>query len=127
MPRPRVPRAKADVTGYSIVHKERFRNFSNRARYSDPIGDAPYWMNGDQIDAWDELVGGLPWLDLSHRGITGIAAVLLARMKAGALEVSGMNLLRLCLGQMGATPADFAKVLWTAPSEDDDPADEFFR
>ncbi|WP_145720633.1 hypothetical protein [Mesorhizobium tianshanense] len=47
-----------------------------------------------------EQAGDIPWLRQAHSGITGIAAVQLAQMKADQLGLSGMNLLR------------FASALW---------------
>jgi hypothetical protein len=47
----------------------------------------------------------LPWLNQSHRALVGIASGIRAKLMSGEdISVNGLNLLRLCLGQMGATP-----------------------
>jgi hypothetical protein len=38
----------------------------------------------------------------------------------------GLNLLRLCLGQMGATPVDSAKIALPEEEDEEDPADKYF-
>lgn len=128
MPRPRVPYEKARLTGYAEKHNERFQTGGNHPPdYADPIG-APYdWLSQEAADAWHEFADTLPWLNRSHRSIVGLTANLAGRMQSGTLPDSGLNLLRLCLGSLGATPADFSKVGWTPPAEQDDLADRFFR
>jgi hypothetical protein len=69
----------------------------------------------------------MPWLNSSHRAIVGITAYLSGRFREDLLGVSGLNLLRLCLQSLGATPADFSKVGWSPPSGDEDPAEKYFR
>ncbi len=64
----------------------------------------------------------------SDRALVEIASYLRARLMASARKsASGaMNQLRMCMAQMGATPADRSKV--AVPDEpDDDPADRFFN
>jgi hypothetical protein len=72
------------------------------------------------------LAGQLPWLNRSHRGITQIAAMLVAKMAAGTLGVPGMNLLRITLGQLGASPVTAHKVAMSDSSADD-PAAHYFN
>ncbi|MBZ9741012.1 MULTISPECIES: hypothetical protein [unclassified Mesorhizobium] len=109
------------MTGYSMKHPERFRPGSNLPpEYTDPIGEPPHWLAAEAQTAWREFADSLPWLNRSHRGITSIASLLSGSMERGELGISGMNLLRLCLGSMGATPADFSKVGWSPAAEDDD-------
>lgn len=126
MPRPRKPRALADITGYSAQHPERFREKPRATVTTEPVGDPYDWLTSEAQDAWRELAGNLPWLNYSNRSILGLTAHLAGRMRLGTLPDSGMNLLRLCLGSLGATPADFAKVGWSQPTADE-PGDEFFR
>jgi len=47
------------------------------------------------------------------------------RLRAMGIRDKAMNLLRMCLGQLGATPADSSKV--RMPEKVDDPADKYFR
>jgi hypothetical protein len=57
-----------------------------------------------------------------------MAADINGRLIAGEeLSVNVLNLLRLCVSQMGATPVDASKI--TAPEDDDeesDPASAYF-
>jgi hypothetical protein len=82
----------------------------------------------EQLDAWETFSDELPWLNRSHRALVEIASIARADLISGGpdLNVRSLNLLRQCLGQMGATPADASKV--TLPDEDDDadPSDKYF-
>jgi hypothetical protein len=69
----------------------------------------------------------LPWLNRSHRCIVGIASIARAELTAGNADIKMLALLRQCLGQLGATPADASKI--TLPDEDDeveDPSSKYF-
>jgi hypothetical protein len=127
MPRPRKPRELADITGYSTKHPERFRAKSVKPVTEQPVGEPHAWLKPEAQAAWRELADNLPWLNYSHRSIVGLTAHLAGRMQMGTLPDSGMNLLRLCLSSLGATPADFSKVGWVAPTADDEPGAEYFR
>ena len=83
-------------------------------------------MKRAEADQWRDFERRLPWLNRSHRGIAEIASILAAKMAAGELGVPGLNLLRLTLGQLGATPATAHKVSVPEPPEED-PADKYFR
>lgn len=84
-------------------------------------------MGAAQAAVWEQFAHELPWLNGSHRALLEIAAVTRARLIAGEdVGVQALNLLRQCLGQMGATPADATKV--TMPDGDNqDPDDKFFN
>lgn len=130
MPRPRTPLAKARLTGRDKVNPARFTG-RNEPLIAEDLGDAPEWLrdteNAKPREAWEQLRDSIPWLNSSHRGISVIAATVMGRMMAGQdVGTQSMNLLRQCLGQMGATPADASRVgLPDVPV--DDPAEEFFR
>lgn len=67
----------------------------------------------------------MPWLRYSDRMLVGIASILQARVQSdNDVGIQAMNLLRLCLGQMGATPTDFGKIGWHEDTYD--PDDELF-
>lgn len=130
MPRPRIPLEKAVLTGYTTRHPERFRKTHNQPKSGNlgPIGSPHDWLTDNAKEAWDEMADTMPWLNSSHRAIVGITAYLCGRFREDLLGVSGMNLLRLCLQSLGATPADFSKVGWSPPADDDDdPAAKYFR
>ena len=83
--------------------------------------------SASQREAWDTFADELPGLNQSHRSLVGIASEIRGKLIAGEdVSVNGLNLLRLCLGQMGATPVDSSKI--TLPDEEapEDPADKYF-
>lgn len=124
MPRPRKSLAQARVSGAYAKNPGRYKR-RNEPRVGEPIGDPPDWMTPAQKVAWRQYAAALPWLNYSHRCMLEITSYLAARMAAGELGVSGMNLLRQCLGQLGATPADASKVQ-QFDDEDDPISQEYF-
>ena len=108
MARTRTPLGRAVTAGRDAHDPQRFRD--RRAPIAPPLGPPPAWLTAPQADAWRELAAGLPWLNASHSCLLGIAAITKAQLVAGTAGVSRLNLLRQCLGQMGATPADAAKL-----------------
>ena len=124
MARPRTPLALARLSGSIRQHPGRFRGRSDPQ--SAPLGEPPEWMSDPQRAAWHMFRCEIPWLMESDRALVEIASYLRARVRAGE-EVGTplLNLLRLCMAQMGATPADRSKV--AIPDEpDDDPAAQYF-
>ena len=133
MARPRTPKAKAKVIGQDV---KRRKKFAERAEpnVSDGVGEPFEWMSENAKKAWRELVVEIPWLNRSHRGVLSVAAKLHGRMMGDAsngetdLGIQGMNLYQVCLGKMGATPADASKAGVKPDGEgNEDPADEFFN
>ena len=126
MPRPRVPKAKAVATGRVLHDPKRFQAREEPAT-NGPLGDAPAWLKTQsQKDAWDEFQSEIPWLNKSHRSLVAIAATIRARVMSGEdIGVKALNLLRMCLGQLGATPTDASKVRMPVEKKDD-PADKYF-
>lgn len=127
MPRQRTPIDRARATGAILNHPSRFRDATSSAVPGEPLGHPPDWLTERQVTAWKDLADTLPWLDRSHGGIVGITANLLAQLRAGEASVSAMNLLRLCLGQLGATPVDARRVTMPPEPESEDPAEAYFR
>ncbi len=124
MARPRKPKTIALVEGRDQINPSRYRSRNDPS--ASPLGEPPEWLTEAQCDAWQEFNCEMPWLRESHRAFIGIAAILRARLAgAGDMGVQAMNLLRLCLGQMGATPTDFGKIGWSP--ETDDPDDHIFE
>lgn len=121
MARPRTPRLKAELEARDKKNPQRFRNRNEPASRGD-LGDPPEWMGGEQRAAWKVFQREIPWLTGSHRALVEIAVVIRARLTAGEeVGVQALNLLRQCLGQMGATPSDASKV--TLPDDDGDDDD----
>lgn len=120
MARPRIPRARAAVEARDKKNPQRFSNRKEPKSTGD-LGDPPEWMGGEQRAAWKVFQREIPWLTESHRGLVEIAAIIRARLATGEeVGVQALNLLRQCLGQMGATPADASKVSVGDDDEDDE-------
>jgi hypothetical protein len=118
MPRPRIPKKKAQLEGRDKVNAGRFKN---RKEPNSPgeLGDPPDWMGGEQRLAWRTFQKEIPWLNGSHRGLVEIATIIRARLTGGEeVGIQALNLLRQCLGSMGATPSDASKV--SVPEDDDE-------
>jgi hypothetical protein len=102
--------------------------FANRVgpKVDAPLGDPPEWMTETQVTAWDQFKHELGWLNASHAAIVEIASIVRARVRCGEeVGVSSLNLLRQCLGSLGATPADASKVA-LRDEEEVDPSDRYF-
>ncbi|WP_160119652.1 hypothetical protein [Rhodovarius lipocyclicus] len=126
MPKPRLPKAKAEVS--AAVLKDPGRHAGRKPPKIDAaIGDPPSWMTPEQAQVWWLFVAEVPWLNHSHRAVIEIAVTIRARLMSGAdVGVQALNLLRQCLGQIGATPADASKVN-LPDDEDKDPDERFFN
>jgi hypothetical protein len=118
MPKPRTPLARARIEGRDAVNPARYRRNEPTAQ---SIGDPPAWLTEPQAKAWRGFEAELPWLRFSDRCLVSIASVLRARLESGAqMGTKSLSLLRLCLGSMGATPADASKINWAPDEEPDD-------
>lgn len=131
MPRARTPLAKAKATGQDVgTNKKRFADRVEPTVTASPLGNPPKWMvKKHQLEAWSTFADELPWLNHSHRSLVEIASEIRGRLIAGEeVGVQALNLLRQCLGSMGATPSDATKV--TIPDgkddEDKDPSAKYF-
>lgn len=122
---PRTPKAKAVVSGQAGKNPQRFKQ--RKEPKARPLGDPPSWMKKNQVAVWHQFAHELPWLNESHRSLLEIAVTVRARIIAGHdVGVQAMNLLRQCLGQMGATPSDATKV--SVPDDgDEDPDEKYFH
>lgn len=127
MARPRVTLIKAKATGRTLRNPSRFADRKEPPSYG-PLGDPPTWLKADeQKEAWTTFNHDLPWLNKSHRTLVGIAATVQGRLIAGEeVGVKGMNLLRMILGQMGATPSDASKVRMPVEKDEKDPSAKYF-
>lgn len=125
MPRPRLPVAKAAVSGAAMAHPERHRD-RKVPRGTRPIGDAYKSMTPGQVLAWEEFRAELPWLNSSHRALLQVACILRARLNDDSdIGVNQLQTYSAILSKLAATPTDESKV--TMPDGDEtDPADQFF-
>jgi len=115
--------AKAKATGQASRFKDR-----REPQSKGPLGKPPKWMvRKHQLEAWQTFSDEVPWLNHSHRALVGIASEIRGRLIAGEeVSVNGLNLLRLCLGQMGATPVDSSKITLPEDKDHADPSDKYF-
>lgn len=125
MARPRNPLAKAIVTGATVKHPERYRNRGKLGQSA--LGKAPTWFSAAEVKAWELFRLELPWLEEADRALLEMVAQMRAGMMAGgAMGATKLNLYRLCLAQLGASPADRSKVSMHG-SDHEDPGSEFFN
>jgi hypothetical protein len=128
MAKPRTPKAKLKATGQDLgTHA---KNYKDRKEIParGPLGDPPKWMKkASQLEAWETFRTEIYWLNHSHRGLVEIASEIRGRLIAGEdVGVQALNLLRQCLGQMGASPSDSSKVSLPDGEADKDPSDNYF-
>jgi hypothetical protein len=125
MAKPRLPAAKAEVSGAAIHDPQRFkgRRVSSKTR---PIGEPYVGMTDEQKIAWEQFKQELPWLNSSHRAILRLACVLMARLDDEKFGISAAHSLSSILSKLGATPVDETKVSH-GDGEEEDPDDQFFR
>jgi hypothetical protein len=84
-------------------------------------------MTAEQRRAWEMFRAELPWLRASDRGLVEIAATIRARLIAGKdVGMTALNLLRLCLAQMGGSPSDRSKIS-TVEENNDDAVTRYFQ
>lgn len=127
MAAPRKPRALAAITATDKRNPKRFKS-RTEPKPNGPLGAPPKWLADTDTSkarsAWLLFQKEIPWLTESHRMLVGMAANIQGRIMANQdVGVQAMNLLRQCLGQMGATPADASKI--TVPDEDEEKDDIF--
>jgi len=127
MARPRVPLQKALTTGRVAQNPARFKG-RTEPKSTGPLGPPPKWMtNSHDKLAWETFREELPYLNMSHRAIVGIASSIRGRQIAGEeVGVKAFSLLRMCLNSMGATPADASKVQMPDNDKPDDPSSRYF-
>lgn len=124
MARPRLPAAKAEVSGAAVVNAGRFKD--RKAPKSRPIGEPYLRMTDEQKEVWREMAAEMPWLRSHHRTLLRLACIQAARMDTDAeFGVSATQALSSILSKLGATPVDDTKVDH-GEGEDEDPADQFF-
>lgn len=127
MPHPRVPLLKARTTGRTLRNPKRFADRKEPTGLG-PLGKPPKWLSRpNEREAWDTLASDLPWLNKSHRTLVAMASGLLARQISGdEVGVKALNLLRMILNSMGATPSDASKVSMPEEKDAEDPAAKYF-
>lgn len=122
--RPRLPQAKAEVSGSAIKDPGRFKARSV-PKGTRAIGQPYAKMSADQKEAWADFADELPWLNSSHRPLLRIACILRVRMDEDDVGVNQIQTYSAILSKLGATPVDETKVS-VPDGEEEDPADKFF-
>ena len=127
MPRPRTPLIKAQTTGRTLRNPQRFKTRKEPSGLG-PLGAPPKFLKlPSQKEAWNTFSDELPWLNKSHRALVSIASDIRGRLIEGEeVGVKALNLLRMMLGSMGATPSDSSKVAMPAEKDNEDPAAKYF-
>ena len=93
----------AMLDGSAAHDPQRYRG--RKVPDGDGVGAPLRWLSSDAAKAWRELAK-MPWLNESDRAVTAMAALLVARLRLTEFDPAAANLLRLCLGSLGA--------LWSA-------------
>lgn len=124
MPRPRKPLTAAKTEGRDKQNKGRYVD-RNEYPSDGPLGDPPDYIQNVEgchaRSAWRELEADIPWLTRRDRTLVEMACLIRGEIMAGTPPgIQKMNLLRQCLGMMGATPADATKVGAPSGKDDDD-------
>ena len=124
MPRQRVPKAKAEVTGAAAKNAARFKDRKG-PKSSRGLGEPYAAMTEDQKRAWAEIQYEMPWLTSSDRIMVRLACSWVARMEKDDLGVAASSALASIMSKLGATPVDISKVAHVG-DEEEDPTDKFF-
>lgn len=124
MARPRLPQAKAEVSGAALKNPGTFKA-RKVPKGTRALGEPYARMSEDQCAAWEEFRADLPWLNSSHRTLLRLACILTCRLDEADVGVNQIQTLSAILSKLGATPVDETKI--AVPDDDDsDPADAFF-
>ena len=125
MPKPRLPAAKAAVSGAVLNDAGRFKD-RKAPKGTRPLGEPYKAMSEAERDAWHEFAAELPWLNSSHRALLQVACRLRARLSTDPdMGVNAIQAYSAVLSKLAATPVDETKVS-TPDGEDSDPTDKFF-
>ena|SRR5690606_16841867 len=126
MARPRLPAAKAEVSGATVINAGRFKNRKAPKR-TRSLGEPYARMTDAQKEAWEEFRAELPWLNSSHRALLQVACVLRARLNDDPnMGVNAITTYSAVLSKLAATPVDETKVS-VPDGEEEDPADRYFN
>ena len=126
MPKPRLPAAKAEVSGAAVINAGRFKD-RKAPKGTRSLGEPYKAMSDAEQDAWHEFAAELPWLNSSHRALLQVACRLRARLNTDPdMGVNALQAYSAVLSKLAATPVDETKV--SMPDGDEsDPTDKFFH
>jgi hypothetical protein len=124
MPAPRIPAAKAQVTGAASKNPQRHKD--RKEPKGVGLGKPSPFLDAFGVKAWEGFKQELPWLAESDRALVEIAASVRGRLLAGEdVGITALSMLQSILSKMGGSPADRTKVLHGG-EEEADPTDKFF-
>lgn len=124
MPAPRIPAAKAKITGADVAHPGRHK--ARKEPKAEGLGKPSSFLDEFGVKAWEGFKRELPWLAESDRALVEIASSVRGRLLAGEdVGITALSMLQSILSKMGGSPADRTKVTHGG-EEEADPADKFF-
>lgn len=127
MPAPRLPQAKAEVSGAALKNSQRFKDRKAPKR-TRPLGNPYVTMTDGERAVWAEIERDMPWLHSGHRLIVRMICHHAARLHTGEeFGTKATQALSSLLSKIGATPSDETKVNHGDDGDSEDPADEFFK
>ena len=124
MARPRLPQAKAEISGATLKNPGTFKA-RKAPTGTRPLGQPYARMTPGQCAVWEEFRDELPWLNSSHRVLLRLACIITCRLDEADVGVNQIQTLSAILSKLGATPVDETKVS-VPDGEEEDPAAEFF-
>jgi len=123
----RTPKRKAEVSGATLKHPERYRDRTGPSN-TKPLGEPFARMTETERKYWAEFAQELPWLHSAHRVLLRLTCKLAARMDHDSeMGVSAAHSLSSLLSKLGATPVDESRVMNGGSGDDKDPLDEFIH
>lgn len=125
MAKPRLPLAKAEASGATLINPGRFKGRSAPKR-TRPLGEPYARMSPDECEAWEEFRVELPWLNGSHRALLRLACILQVRVSEPDVGVNQIQTFSAILSKLAATPVDETKV-GLQDDQDEAPEDKFFN
>jgi phage terminase small subunit len=123
--RPRLPDAVAKVSGAAVKNPQRFTD--RKPPKSKPLGQPPVDLDEAAVTAWLTFAEELPWLEYADRTTLELASRLTAIMRTDFISMTGAQIghLRVCLTEMGATPAARSKIKAVPDDTEDDPTAKY--
>lgn len=125
MPRPRIPVAKAKLTGAAAKNPQRFRDRSEPDH--KPLGPAPGYLSRDARRAWKEFAKEWPWIGYSDRKALAVLCQLWEVIERGDAGVNEFKEFRLQCSAFGGNPTTKSKVYQPKEPEDDDGFGQFVQ
>jgi phage terminase small subunit len=119
MARPRIPTAKAKLTGAAAKNPQRFRDRSEPEQR--PVGDPPAYLKAGGKKAWREFVKEWPWVGYSDRKALCVICMLWEVIERGDAGVNEFKEFRLQCSAFGGNPTTRTKVYQPKDDDADDP------